>query len=269
MMARECRYVPFSKQPLIFVLCQVRISPVRKIADYIPSIQEEFRRHGYPIERSGKIKQLNISQNGVQTIEQDLWEFRNKEEDWSIIVVQDSFTLQTTAYQKFEDFAKHLKLAANTILTKTEHNQYGVIHRIGLRYVDLVQPRDGEDFRYYIQSGFHGLSGQVFNNGTSRTLVECIGQISLDEILSTMVVRIAQSDQGTNLPPDLIGNAPKVKERTKRGELVTFIDMDHYAEGNFNPDTDWIEKITYLLHDKIIETFHEHVITKEAVEVWK
>ena len=55
---RNCRYVPLSKQPLVLVLCQVRFSPVRKMADYIPAIQEEFRRHAFPIERAGKIQQL-------------------------------------------------------------------------------------------------------------------------------------------------------------------------------------------------------------------
>jgi uncharacterized protein (TIGR04255 family) len=40
---RNCRYVPLSKQPLVLVLCQVRFSPVRKMGDYIPAIQEEFR----------------------------------------------------------------------------------------------------------------------------------------------------------------------------------------------------------------------------------
>ena len=268
-MQRECRYVPLSKQPLILVLCQVRISPVRKIADYIPAIQEEFRRHGYPIERSGKIQQVNIGPNGVQTTEQERWEFRSKEETWSIIVLQDSFVLQTTAYSKFEEFAGQLKLAASTILSKTEHEEFGRLHRIGLRYIDLIQPRDGEDFRYYLRPGFHGLSDNVFKKGTGRIRVECVGKTDFGETEGTMIARIAQNDQGLDLPPDLAGSAPQKQQRSKVGELVTFIDLDHYVEGNFDPDLNWLEKTVFLLHDQIIESFHNHVITQEALEVWK
>lgn len=263
-MKRECRYVPLSKQPLILVLCEIKISPVRKIADYIPAIQEAFRRHGYPIERSGKIQQVSISPNGVQATEQERWEYRTKAEDWSIIVLQDSIVLQTTAYERFEKFAEQLQLATSIVFKNTEHDQFGRVHRIGLRYIDLVQPKDGENFRKYLRSGFHGLSEDVFKNGTARTRVECAGQTDVDGEVGTMVVRIAQNDQGMDLPPDLVGSAPKRRERVQKGDLVTFIDLDHYLDGNFDPSLDWIEKSTYLLHDQIIETFHDHVITEEA-----
>jgi 2-keto-4-pentenoate hydratase/2-oxohepta-3-ene-1,7-dioic acid hydratase in catechol pathway len=53
------------------------------------------------------------------------------------------------------------------------------------------------------------------------------------------------------------------------GELVTLVDMDHYIEGNFEPGADWVVERAYEMHDHIIETFHEHVVTKDAIEVWK
>ena len=46
---RSCRYVPLGQQPLVLVLCQVSFSPVRQMSEYIPAIQEAFRRHGYPV----------------------------------------------------------------------------------------------------------------------------------------------------------------------------------------------------------------------------
>jgi hypothetical protein len=84
-----------------------------------------------------------------------------------------------------------------------------------------------------------------------------------------MIVRIVQNDQGFSLPPDLIGGAPKYTERAKRGELITLIDMDHYIEGTFDPDADWIVARAYELHDHLIETFHEHVVTQTAIEAWR
>ena len=270
-MERKCRYVPLSKQPLVLVLGQVRFSPVRQMADYIPAIQEEFRRNGFPIERAGKVQQLIFGPGGgvpVQVVEQQRWEYRTKDETWSILVLQDSVVLQTTAYERFERFANKLQHAVRTVLVKTENDKLGIAQRVGLRYVDVVQPRDDEDFRFYLRPGFHGVADEVFQTGTHRLHVESTGRTSVGDAEGTMVVRVVQNDQGFSLPPDLIGAAPKHSSRATSGELITLIDMDHYIEGKFDPDSDWVVARAYEMHDHLIETFHEHVVTAEAIKVW-
>lgn len=271
-MERKCRYLPLSKQPLVLVLGQVRFSPVRQMADYIPAIQEEFRRHGFPLERAGKVQQLIFGPGGgvpVQMVEQQRWEYRTKDETWGVLVMQDSVVLQATSYEQFEGFAEKLLHAVRTVLTKTEHDQLGVVQRVGLRYVDLVQPREGEDFRFYLRSGFHGVADEVFKAGTHHLHVESTGKTSVGEVDGTMVVRVVQNDQGFSLPPDLLGAAPKHTPRAKSGELITLVDMDHYIEGNFDPDAEWVVAKAYAMHDHLVETFHEHVVTEKAIEVWK
>ena len=57
-MERECRYVPLSQQPLVLVLGQVRFSPIRQMDRYVADIQEEFRQHGFPIERAAKVQEI-------------------------------------------------------------------------------------------------------------------------------------------------------------------------------------------------------------------
>jgi uncharacterized protein (TIGR04255 family) len=269
---RKCRYVPLSKQPLVLVLGQVRFSPIRQMADYIPAIQEEFRRHGFPLERAGKVQQLIFGPSGgvpVQVVEQQRWEYRTKDETWTVLVVEDSVVLQTTAYGKFEDFADKLLQAVQTVLAKTEHDQLGVVQRVGLRYVDIVHPREGEDFRLYLRRGFHGVADQVFKAGTHRLHIESTGKTSVGGVDGTMVVRVVQNDQGFSLPPDLLGAAPKHSPRAKSGELITLVDMDHYIEGKFDPNAEWVVAKAYEMHDHLVETFHDHVVTKEAIEVWQ
>jgi len=266
---RNCRYVDLTKQPLVLVLCQVRFSPVRKIADYIPAIQEEFRRQGFPIERAGKVNQLTITPSGVNTVEQESWEYRNRDEHWSVLVVQDSVVLQTTAYERFEGFAAKLEMAVRTVLEKTEQNRFGLVQRVGLRYIDLVQPGDGEDYRVYLRPGFHGAADEVFTPQSHRLHVESVGRTSVGDIEGTMIVRIAQNDRGFDLPPDLAGASPKHTSRAREGRLATLVDMDHFIEGNFNPDAAWVIERAYEMHDHLIETFHEHVVSAKAIEVWR
>lgn len=257
------------KQPLVLVLCQVRFSPVRKMGDYIPAIQEEFRRHRFPIERAGKIQQLTITPAGVHAVEQERWEYRTKDEHWSVTVLQDSVVLQTTAYEKFEGFAEVLEKAVRTVLEKTEQNQFGVVQRVGLRYIDLVQPDEGEDYRVYLRPGFHGVADEVFRAKSNRLHLESVGHTTVGDGEGTMIVRVSQNDQGFDLPPDLVGGAPKHESRAQAGELVTLVDMDHFIEGKFEPDPDWVVARAYEMHDQLIETLHEHVVTTKAVELWK
>jgi hypothetical protein len=84
-----------------------------------------------------------------------------------------------------------------------------------------------------------------------------------------MVLRVAQNDQGFDLPPDLIGGAPKFQTRAKAGELVTLVDMDHFIEGKFDPNAEWVTARAYAMHDHLIEAFHEHVVSAKAIEVWR
>ena len=183
--------------------------------------------------------------------------------------MQDSVVLQMTSYERFEDFAEQLKVALSTVLSKTEHDQYGIIQRIGLRYVDVVQPEPDQDYRFYLRAGLHGIADEVFKPGTQRLRAECVGVTDVSDTPGTMIVRIVQNDLGADLPPDLAGGAPKHESKATKGELSTLIDMDHFIEGTFDPDTDWVLEKAYKLHDHLIETFHEHVVTPEAVEAWK
>ena len=63
--------------------------------------------------------------------------------------------------------------------------------------------------------------------------------------------------------------APKHSSRAEPGELVTLIDMDHYVEGTFDADPGWVVARAYEMHDHIVETFHDHVVTREAIEEWR
>ena len=271
-MQRKCRYKPLRAQPLVLVLCQVRFSPVRQMERYIPAIQEAFRRRGFPIERAGKVHQVTFGPGDsapVQLTERQRWDYRNKDETWSILLMQDTVILQTTAYTRFEEFAGRLQLAVQTVLAESEHDELGVVHRVGLRYIDVVRPSGGKDFRFYLRPGLHGVPDEVFQPGRHLLHTESRGRTVVGGNPGTMVVRIVQNDQGSSLPPDLVAAAPSFSPRAEAGELVTLIDMDHFVEGNFDADPDWVVARAYEMHDHIIETFHDHVVTEDAIKEWK
>lgn len=271
-MERKCRFVPLSKQPLVLVLGQVRFSPIRRMEAYVADIQEEFRRHGFPVERSGKVQQVVFGPGGgvpVQVVEQQRWEYRTKDESWSVLIMEDAVVLQTTSYERFEVFADRLLNAVRTVFRKTEHDRLGVVERVGLRYVDVIQAGNGENFRDYLRPGFHGVTGGVFEGDNDRFFAEHTAKTTVGKIDGTMLVRVIQNDEGFLLPPDLLAGAPRLEVKANPGELITLVDMDHYIEGSFDPDAKWVVSRAYEMHDELIETFHEHVVTQRAIEVWK
>jgi len=255
----------------VLVLGQVRFSPVREIgtSKFLPPIQEAFRQSGFPIERSGKVRQLRVSPTGVEVLEADRWEYRSKDEKWSITLLQDSVALQTTAYSRFEEFAERLATAVGTVLSKTGQDELGIVERVGLRYVDLVQPGAGESYRDYLKPGLHGVSDDVFSADSHRLHLESVGRTRVGDGDGTMIVRITQNDAGFDLPPDLVDGAPQHISRAKETELATLIDLDHFVEGNLPSRPEWVVSTAYLLHDHLIETFHKHVVTPHAIEVWQ
>src|SRR4051812_42041267 len=94
-MHRKCRYIPLAHQPLALVLAQVKFSPIRQIAQYVPAIQEAFRRGGYPIERPGKVQQIVLAALGsAQITEQPRWEYRTREETRSVLLLEEGVVLQ-------------------------------------------------------------------------------------------------------------------------------------------------------------------------------
>ena len=204
-----------------------------------------------------------------QLTERHRWDCRNRDETWSILLTRDTVILQTTAYTRFEDFAERLRMAVHTVLAESEHDQLGVVHRVGLRYIDVVRASGGKDFRFYLRPGLHGVPDEVFQPGQHLLHTECRGRTVVGGNPGTMVVRIVQNDQGSSLPPDLVDAAPSFSPRAEAGELVTLIDMDHFVEGNFDADPDWVVARACEMHDHIIETFQGHVVTEEAIEEWK
>ena len=148
------------------------------------------------MERSSKLHQVTFTPSAttpVQLTERQRWDYRNRDETWSILLTRDTVILQTTAYTRFEDFAERLRMAVHTVLAESEHDRLGVVHRVGLRYIDVVRASGGKDFRFYLRPGLHGVPDEVFQPGQHLLHTECRGRTVVGGNPGAMVVRIVQS----------------------------------------------------------------------------
>jgi uncharacterized protein (TIGR04255 family) len=85
------------------------------------------------------------------------YRFRDPNGEWIVALAPDYLSLETTAYERFEDFgerASHLLGIANRLLHPTH------CERIGLRYINEL-PADGkQDWRAFIVPELRGIAGQ-------------------------------------------------------------------------------------------------------------
>ena len=71
----------------------------------------------------------------------------------------------------------------------------GVVHRVGLRYIDVVRASGGKAFRFYLRPGLHGVGDEVFQPGQHLLHTESRGRTVVGGNPGTMVVRIVQNDR--------------------------------------------------------------------------
>jgi uncharacterized protein (TIGR04255 family) len=272
---RKTPRIGLSKAPLVLVLGQARFTPIAALGEYIPHIQDVFRKQGFPLQVQRKQRQIEISSTGIIAPGPDItqWLFKTKDERTSLIIDGGQVSLQTSLYEDFEAFIKKLRSAIEAVFQKTDHDQYGIIQRLGLRYANCI-PNESETSQgiKYLRPELHGVSDEAYLPASKRIMGETIGSIPLsDSDTGTMVVRIIQNKDGLSIPPDLATDAPSHPQIAVRGQLATIIDLDHYWMGQIGPPAnhDRVEGLFFDLRHGTFETLRNHVVTEEALEAWK
>lgn len=251
--------------PLSLVLCQIQFSKVRRMPEFILHIHDLLRKEGFPEDVSSTVQQIVITPgNQPQIIERKQDEFRSKDNQWSLTINEDMLVLITTAYDRFEGFANRLRKCLE-IVDQVAEIHHGMISRIGLRYVDVIDPKSGETFRNYLQPSLHGPQSSVFIENNQWLHLESVGRTDI----GTMIVRITQNDQGNVLPPDMITHKPMShKIKIDPGKVITLVDTDHFVEGVWDYDLESIINTTNDLHEAINSAWFNDLVTPEALQIW-
>ena len=267
-MSYEYPNLKLSKDPLSLVLCQVRFSAIRKMPDHIPDIQDRLRRKGFPIDASGSGQTLVVTQGpeGMQTdvkpIRRD--EFRSKDGHWSVSIGIDALSLVTTAYDRYKGFSEKLELCLQEVNAVAELNLCQVL-RIGIRYIDVIEPSENETFRDYLKEPLHGLRSDVYLGGKQVIQSQTIGSTKM----GTMSVRIWQNNHGQLIPPDILQGKPMpTLASAEPGKLITLVDTDHFVEGTWDFDIPKVLETSNALHQGANRAWFNDVITPHALNKW-
>lgn len=254
--------VHYPRSPLVFVLAQVRISPVLAMESKIPAMQESLRKSGFPRLNVRDIEAIQHFPDGKYQIERNRqWEFINAGRTASVLVDQNFLIYQVTQYQLFEDFVETMR---NALQVLEEFAEPGIMSRIGLRYVDLVTPAEGKSLEHYFAAGLRGfrLPGDV---PRERFRAE---SISATDKNMMFIHRYLEATRGVGLPEDLQPLTLNPSRSLAMKSLFGLLDMDHVMDVDEPFSTEAAVRHLWALHHHQKIAF-EASVTPEALAEWK
>lgn len=255
---------PLKNPPVYFTLAQVRFNPVLKLADYLPSIQEAFRRADFPGFEQQQLVTIQVTlQNGQPTpspVLQDRFQFGNVEKTHTFILDSQSLTLQSTNYGQFETFSECFLKGLNIV---NDAVQFAFTDRVGLRYLDRVMPQDGETIEQYLADQVHGLNSRL-GGKPLYSYSEALNEIGNIRLLS----RVSIQDGALAFPPDLQPGNLVVSGRFTAfiGKCAVF-DNDGFVEGREVFSADAVATHLDAIHKAISAAF-KTTATSYAFEAW-
>lgn len=251
------------KAPITLALCQIRFSPIRDIATYVPKVQVALRQAGYRLDMSGQVQEIVFGPQGPQTRPFDRWEFLNVEKSRSVIITEQFAAFQTTVYTNFEDFVPEVIRLMDALVGAGADI---LITRVGLRYVNAIVPSNGKNWRSYVGPGLHGI------HLTSMTGALAAYHVFGETTHGRLLARMTQNSEGMLVPIEMgQQNLALQRQPPAPGTTITLVDIDHFKEWNkdfidYQPKA--MEQLLWDLKAVTYDVFRSFV-TESAVEEWK
>jgi uncharacterized protein (TIGR04255 family) len=139
----ESERVIYEKNPLVEVICQLQFPSILRISQQSPVDFQDRIRDDYPILEFSQGNQLpteisNIMQQlGSPFVNNQTYVFKSEESTWQVVLNQNSITLSTRKYERYENFKEKFK---DIISVFEEIYKPSFYSRVGLRYKDLIIP---------------------------------------------------------------------------------------------------------------------------------
>ncbi len=252
--------VKLPRAPLIFVLAQVRFSPVLKMESYVPEIQEALRHRGFPGYRLENMQNIMIGAEAKTEITKR-WMFDDVNNHRQVVLTTDALTFQTTAYETFQDLLSDFKTVTQPL---EDYVKVDNIQQIGLRYVDLLTEIDGMNSRDLVKPGFSGISGSEI--GAENTAFSFVLQAQTPS--GVLTIRSVQLlNMQAFLPPDIGATTLRFPDHVINAQNARVLDFDHITQKLLPFNSDTLSRELTNLHEYTDRAFRA-VTTKHAFQAW-
>jgi len=259
-----------SNAPVYYTVAQVQFNPILNLDGFISTIQPRMREARFPDFKREVFQQLvfpfgglESSQMAVPTVTpQCRYMFGDIDGRSLFLLDSNSLSYQTTAYETFEAFSAAL---LNMLRILHEALNLDYIERIGIRYLDAVQPtKAGETLREYLVPEVLGLS--LRGEGTlQHSVSETVTTTQSGQLVSRVFIRHGV----VGLPADLAGaQTPTIASRFTQSEgMHAIIDTDASFNQREVFDMSKVEARLSALHDEIAHSF-KAIVSANALTAW-
>jgi uncharacterized protein (TIGR04255 family) len=250
-----------SRSPLVYVVAQVRIGAVLKMADYVPEIQEHLRKAGYPLYRPSEVQELEFGPGGTVGRVTRQWAFDCTDRTTGFLVQEGSVAFHTTAYDTHETFFADLEQGLRVV---HEAIGIGASERLGLRYVDAFQADPGHTLGDYLVPGLRGVDLDAIGARRPKSFTNLITDTDLG---GRMVVRVGLNSDGV-LPPNLVPQDLVLARTFDRERPIAVLDYDHFVE---RPEPFAVDKAMVQFRDLhgIVSAAFTQTVSPLALEQWQ
>jgi len=250
-----------SKSPLVYVLAQVRIGAVLKMEEYVPQIQEQMRKVGYPLYRLSEVREVHFGADKPDMTTTKRWYFDAMGRKAGFLLQAGSIVFHTTEYDTskavFSDLQRGLSIIHEAV-------DISAVERLGLRYVDAFQADRGHELGEYFQPGIRGISLEEIGATQPRLFINLVTNTKIG---GKLVIRLSQNTGGWSLPPDLQPPELTPNKTFLPDREIAVVDYDHFIERDEPFSLEGIGHTFDTLHNTTSAVFRK-TVSEFALEAW-
>jgi len=263
-MKRSLPSMRLRRSPLVHVLAQVRFPEATSFIGESERLREIFAALGFPRPNRGTIQNIRLDVGSAPQIEQiERWSYFDLKKRNSVFLTPEFVSLHTNDYLTFEPFLDRFADVLNAV---SDALDITVIERVGLRYIDLVELREGENFEQYLEPRLLGFPFEQI-----RELEFESSTFESASVASTaagfLAIRCSQLPENHILPPDISRSDLDYGSFLRSGAAAA-LDFDHYSTEPQEFSVDSLIEQFWALHDGIDHAFRT-AVTSYALERWE
>jgi uncharacterized protein (TIGR04255 family) len=256
------------RAPVYFTVAQIQFNPIEEMGNYLNTIQPAFRLLGFPDFRPQAVQRFVFPFSAAEggnavppsIASQSRYTFGDIDGTESFILETNSLAFQTTSYDVFATFSGKFLDGLKIINSAIELN---FVERIGIRYLDAVQPTQNETLGSYLVREVLGLSGKL-----SGLPVHSESVTVMNDDAGQLLSRVIIASGKIGFPMDIAATAPKISSRFTEAEgLHAILDTDSSYAQRFVFGIEEVAKRLNALKLKITQSF-DATVTARAKEIW-
>lgn len=247
------------RAPLIFVLVQVRFNADLKMPEHISNIQETLAERGFVRFSTDYVQQVQVGPE-LKTEAKTRWIFMSRDKREAIVLTNDFVVYETSRYQTFEHFLERFRLMLDAL---RRHTRVSFATQVGLRYVDLIRPRDSVAAKEFVSLELRGLGLEKLQGEQARYEAT----MRVDNEVGTLHLRTSERAGQDFLPPDLQSIHIESDVQVTEQEIYRILDFDQICKRDVDLDTKAIVDLLHQMHDQTSRAF-KAAVTEDAIKYW-